>query len=314
MLTVIVHPKEQGHDCRTLSFSGEIIVLGRGDDCDVHIDDESVSRHHAVLRFRDGGYSIADQGSANGTHFGARPLEPHTRHAVTDGDFFRIGDVLIETRLSLSPPSFATACSTREMAMGLANHLCSVRQLQPGPRIIGIEGADKGQILELPDAAPRVLGRSRSADLPLADHETSRRHVEVRLVRDRLIVRDLGSENGAELEGKRLAPNQDLEWQPGATLRLGSSVFIFQYEREPADRAPRDSREDTALQPAPKSDVQVNANRTSVHDSSTAGPMEGNRPTAAKRRVDWGIGTLVLLAVVGGGALVCISLIVLLFS
>jgi pSer/pThr/pTyr-binding forkhead associated (FHA) protein len=319
VLTVIVHPKNQGHDCRTLSFSSEIVVIGREDDCDIPIDDGSVSRRHAVFQLRDGRYFIIDQESANGTHFGARTLEPRLPQAVTEGDFFRIGDVLIEVRFSLAPPSFATACSTREMAMGLADHLCRLQQLRAGPRIVGIDGPDKGQILELPDSAPRVLGRSRGTDLPLADRETSRRHIEVQLVSGRLTVRDLGSGNGADLAGQRLAPGRDIEWPPGATLRLGSSVFVFQHDTEPDDGLPRDSQQDAGIEQA--ATPRVPTHRT--HPSARAEVQSAATPSLSakasqlaigERRTSWGIGTLVLLAVVGGGAVVCVSLIVLLFN
>ena len=49
------------------------VVIGRGRDCDIRIDDGSVSRRHAEidLRARDHGLKIRDLGSANGVRVGA---------------------------------------------------------------------------------------------------------------------------------------------------------------------------------------------------------------------------------------------------
>ncbi|MCA9129348.1 MAG: GGDEF domain-containing protein [Planctomycetales bacterium] len=41
-------------------------ILGRSHECDVVLEDESVSRQHAVIRFGEDGYTIEDLGSTNG--------------------------------------------------------------------------------------------------------------------------------------------------------------------------------------------------------------------------------------------------------
>ena len=43
------------------------LLLGRGCHCDIRLADISVSRRHAHLRFRDGGWILRDLGSTNGT-------------------------------------------------------------------------------------------------------------------------------------------------------------------------------------------------------------------------------------------------------
>src|SRR5438132_11108158 len=52
------------------------LVLGRGDDVDVIVADDSVSRRHAKLRVVDG-ITLEDLGSSNGTFHGDRRLAPH---------------------------------------------------------------------------------------------------------------------------------------------------------------------------------------------------------------------------------------------
>src|SRR5262249_45124524 len=54
----------------------EVTTLGRHPDSDVFLDDITVSRRHAVIRRRDGGYEVSDVGSLNGTYV------EHTRVAT----------------------------------------------------------------------------------------------------------------------------------------------------------------------------------------------------------------------------------------
>ncbi len=67
-------------------------VVGRGDECDVVLDDGSVSRRHAQLsRDERGHYRIEDLGSANGTFIdGERVVRPTP---LADGVKLRFGDV-----------------------------------------------------------------------------------------------------------------------------------------------------------------------------------------------------------------------------
>jgi diguanylate cyclase (GGDEF)-like protein len=66
-------------------------VIGRGTDCDVHIDDHSVSRRHArVLPVADGHVAI-DLESTNGTFVNGEPV---TRHPLKDGDYLRVGNCI----------------------------------------------------------------------------------------------------------------------------------------------------------------------------------------------------------------------------
>jgi len=62
----------------------------------------------------------------------------------------------------------------------------------------------------------------------LSDEDASRRHVELTRRGTQILVRDLGSKNGATLADVRLDPKRDTPWPPGAVLALGSSQFSFE--------------------------------------------------------------------------------------
>ncbi len=67
------------------------LVIGRASDCDIVIDDESVSRKHAVLENR----ALEDLGSRNGTVVNGRRLEPGHREGLEVGVVAEIGSATL---------------------------------------------------------------------------------------------------------------------------------------------------------------------------------------------------------------------------
>ena len=67
---------------------GTRTTIGRSPDCDIFLDDVTVSRTHAVLVERDGAFAIEDQGSLNGTFVNRRRVESAE---LEDGDELQIG-------------------------------------------------------------------------------------------------------------------------------------------------------------------------------------------------------------------------------
>jgi hypothetical protein len=68
--------------------AGPRTLIGRSPDCDVFLDDVTVSRRHAVLVEEGGRFSIEDQGSLNGTFVNRHRID---RAELEDGDEVQIG-------------------------------------------------------------------------------------------------------------------------------------------------------------------------------------------------------------------------------
>ena len=66
----------------------ETTTVGRSPDCDVFLDDVTVSRRHAQVLHRDGRFVIEDKGSLNGTFLNRRRIESGQ---LEDGDEVQIG-------------------------------------------------------------------------------------------------------------------------------------------------------------------------------------------------------------------------------
>jgi len=67
---------------------GDRTTIGRSPDCDIFLDDVTVSRNHAVLVKRDQKFVIEDQGSLNGTFVNRRRVDSAE---LEDDDELQIG-------------------------------------------------------------------------------------------------------------------------------------------------------------------------------------------------------------------------------
>jgi hypothetical protein len=77
-----------GRAGETFHPSGERTLIGRSPDCDIFLDDVTVSRRHAVVMDREGTFVIEDLGSLNGTFLNKRRIETGV---LSDGDELQIG-------------------------------------------------------------------------------------------------------------------------------------------------------------------------------------------------------------------------------
>ncbi len=82
-------------------------TIGRKPDCDVHLDDPSVSGHHCTINVENGIYTVKDSGSTNGTRINQEEVQ---ERSVQFGDILNVGSVNLKLESgdmqpgSLQPP------------------------------------------------------------------------------------------------------------------------------------------------------------------------------------------------------------------
>jgi len=213
----------------SITCDAPLVVIGRGEGCDVRLPDPSVSHRHATIRQRGHEYILVDEGSANGTFIGTVKLGAQAPRILRHGDLARIGRVWLEVRFDNQVPPAQGQLATKELALALVARALDAQCELGGPRIIVTDGPDSGKSLSLEEPGQSyVLGRGREVDLVLEDSDASRRHVQVVRRADQVVVRDLGSKNGAELSGERL-DQRDRLWRLDQTLRIGNNTFAYRH-------------------------------------------------------------------------------------
>jgi pSer/pThr/pTyr-binding forkhead associated (FHA) protein len=78
-----------GRSGETFLLEGEETTIGRSPDCEIFLDDVTVSRRHAIVRRGSGGLAIEDLGSLNGTYLNRKRIESPQR--LSDGHELQIG-------------------------------------------------------------------------------------------------------------------------------------------------------------------------------------------------------------------------------
>jgi hypothetical protein len=73
---------------QSFPLRGERMTIGRTPDAEIFLDDVTVSRDHAVLVRRHGGWWLDDSGSLNGTYVNRRRIDSHR---LEDGDELQVG-------------------------------------------------------------------------------------------------------------------------------------------------------------------------------------------------------------------------------
>jgi serine/threonine-protein kinase len=104
------------------------------------------------------------------------------------------------------------------------------------PRLVAREGENAGAEWRLTAGKPRaVVGRAGGCEVRLSDSKASRAHAEIILDGERILLRDLRSRNGTQLNGRDCEETEELEF--GDRIRIGDTVLEL-VDDAPAGRAP----------------------------------------------------------------------------
>ena len=192
--------------------------IGREPDNHVSLLSPHISRRHAVIVWRGGGFEIADLGSTNGTQVnGEYVTQPRS---LKDGDVIRLYDV----ELVFYEPVADEIVTEAELESGGTVILPSTA---PQPRLIISAGPQEGREIFLLGGT-MTIGRDTAKvawDIAVQDHALSRPHAKIERQDDDFTLTDLGSANGTRVNGTKITEPTSL--QDGDVITMGQTTFLF---------------------------------------------------------------------------------------
>ncbi len=190
----------------TLEVGQAELIIGRGDDCEIKLEGDTVSRHHSKIK-RIGNAFLLEDSSRNGTYVNGERIESTQ---LRDQDQIRVGQNLLLVQLTSSQGTMALA--SKATTPNLLPYLLELK-----PHIV-IKGLEVG--VTQPFGETRVtIGRRADNHLMLDEDNISRQHLCIeRRDDEQYYAADMGSSNGTFLNDERIqtAPLKD-----GDTLRFG---------------------------------------------------------------------------------------------
>jgi ABC-type multidrug transport system ATPase subunit/predicted component of type VI protein secretion system len=190
---------------RTIKFplEAEILTLGRSPSNDLQVPDSLVSGHHARLERQGNTYQIVDLGSTNGLTFQGQRV---AQHIFSDGDVLYVGE-----RVAIQYLAY----------VGFLAADAAAKVREEGPRT---QYLDMGA---LPKAGRRItIGRHSSNVLVLKHPRISRYHAVIEQFGARFRLKDLNSDNGTFVNGKRV--EKEVWIKEGDEIHIASHRLVFQ--------------------------------------------------------------------------------------
>ncbi|MGB5811299.1 MAG: GGDEF domain-containing protein [Polyangiales bacterium] len=88
---IVIYGPDMG---RRVHVGTEPLIIGRSPQCEIQIDQESVSRNHCRIRLHDGDFRVRDLDSTNGTYVNDDPVEAEGR--LRHGDQLKVGRTILK--------------------------------------------------------------------------------------------------------------------------------------------------------------------------------------------------------------------------
>lgn len=210
---------------REVSLSSDsAFVIGRSAECDLLIDNRTVSRRHCRFFLREDRLYVEDLDSKKGTLLNGEPVG---LELIEGNSNLMLGDVQVELKVAGS----STSQRQKSPAPKPSEPEPGDDDLAREVTVVGNTGR-KGtrQSLVIPVGEEEIiLGRDPElAQVAIADLNISRQHCRVFSEDDRVYVEDLGSSNGTFVNGTEIRRRRPLT--SGDTLSLGGQHLLFDGE------------------------------------------------------------------------------------
>jgi pSer/pThr/pTyr-binding forkhead associated (FHA) protein len=212
--------RREGHPDMTVPLPSGSIHIGRAEDNGLVLPDIAVSRRHARLTISNGGVTIEDVGSGNGTYFEGKPIR---KRELTNGDEILIDPFTLCFQIPNSEERESTDTATSEAEAGPP-------RVAGVARLVLVHGTGLRPEYPIRDGS-LSMGRAEQRDVVLPDPAASRSHAEVIKQGDVWLLKDFGSINGTFVNSKRV---REQVLQDGDRIRIGATEFRFEAPKAPS--------------------------------------------------------------------------------
>ncbi len=208
-------------------FDKSVFNIGRTPDNDIVIDNLAVSRLHAVLEEEKGYYYVRDCDSLNGTVVNGQKVG---RARLENGDEISIGKhtIVFRRQGGRAVPAEETVEGFDQTMVFTRGSKPPVRAPRPNdgkrsPRLIfRTELGDR--IIEIKNDT-LTFGKDDDADVSIGGMFVARRHAEIVLEDDRIVLRHLHGLRRVRVAGKTV---REVELKDNDEIQIANEAFIFQ--------------------------------------------------------------------------------------
>lgn len=202
-----IHFKDGSQDAILLSEPGKTIGSGVGND--IVLKQSGVSTFHADLKVEGETVTLSDVHSDTGTHLNGKLISSPTQ--------LRIGDVI-----TIQGSEMEVVDAAEEPADGKTLVLSgeALTEVRGRWSIVAESGPEKGQAI--PIKRKLLVGRALACDLSILEPGLSRKHAELLVKDNQLIVRDLESANGTFVNKKKVGA---VRLKPGDQVQFAEVTF-----------------------------------------------------------------------------------------
>lgn len=179
-------------------LGGAGVVLGRpGGAATILIDDASVSRRHARIRYHGDNLVVHDEGSTNGTRLDGAVVTRTQGQILSPGSVLRLGSMELMVEQGQTNQSGST------IGFGKRRWLLSGFDLKGTTIQYTVTEGTPAKGVDLSPVC--TIGRNAESDVVIDDESVSRRHAQIGMnSRGVLSIVDLGSSNGTFVDGQRV--------------------------------------------------------------------------------------------------------------
>jgi pSer/pThr/pTyr-binding forkhead associated (FHA) protein len=186
-------------------------TIGQGAANDIVIDKDGVNGFHADIQVNGDVVSISDINTAIGTMVNGEKISGPT--TLRAGDIVSVQGVELEIVEEDASGGGKTLVLSGTALMELGSGTWS---------LVADSGPEKGQVIPVMERLE--IGRALDCDISILEPSLSRKHAELHLIGDDLIVRDLGSVNGTWVNAEKV--EEEAKLKDGDVLQFEKIKFI----------------------------------------------------------------------------------------